>query len=321
MLILIVIPPHGDAEAVVGDLLAAGRKLQALRASEIQIVTAGPDASRKGQKTAEATGHDVCSVPIEDPADATADTLTAILADFVPAKAPACILLPHTAAGLDIAAALAAEINAACITGVEKIDKVNNRICFTREIFNGKLTTSLIAEIPKTVITAQTGAFAGEPQRAKAPGRHTVHHFDKYKGQTRFKGIHRETEDTASLDQADILVAAGNGIGEKENLELIHQLAGLFAKSAVCGSRPVCDKNWLPHRLQVGVTGAVVAPKLYIACGISGASQHIAGIRQAKFIVAINKDPRAAIFNFADVCIIEDLSTFIPLLIEAYKTS
>lgn len=316
--IIIAIPPQNDAETVAGELVAAGRKLKNLHPADIQIVLAGPQASEQGRKTAEATGLDVCSVPVEDPVNATADIFADIFAELVAERESAWILLPHTAAGLDIAPALAARLNTACITGVEKIEPAGSRIRFTREIFNGKLTTRLMAETETTVITVQTGAFGMETHPAETAGAHTVRHFSKYRGRSRFKGIRRETRDTASLDQADVLVAAGNGIGEEENLELIHQLAALFAKSAVCGSRPVCDKNWLPHFLQVGVTGAVVSPKLYLACGISGASQHIAGIRQAKFIVAINKDPRAAIFNAADVCIVEDLATFIPLLIDTY---
>ncbi len=317
--IIIAIPSQNDSETAVDELIAASRRLQNLYPADIRIVMAGPQASEQGRKTAKATGMDVCSVTLENPADATAEAFTDIFAEFVAEEKSACILLPHTAAGLDIAPALAAKINAACITGAEKIEPADNRIRFTREIFNGKLTTSLTAETAIAVITIQPGAFGTETHQAAASGTHSVHSFTQYNGRSRFKKFHRQTEDTASLDQADVLVAAGNGIGEKENLELIHQLAALFAKSAVCGSRPVCDKNWLPHYLQVGVTGTVVSPKLYMACGISGASQHITGIRQAKFIVAINKDPRAAIFNSSDVCIVEDLNTFIPLLIDTYK--
>ena len=321
MQILIAIPPQSSSEAIIAELLSAAREIQALFAAAIRIAIAGPDATENGEKLAKTTGVDVCSVRLENAADATAETLTGIFSDFALKMKAGMILLPHTAAGLDIAPALAAQIGAACITGVEKIEAAGGSIRFSREIFNGKLTTRLAAETPITVATIQTGIFAGKDSLADAAGTHTAHHFDKYKNQSRLKGVHREANDTTSLDQAEVLVAAGNGIGEKETLELINQLAGLFAKSAVCGSRPVCDKNWLPHHRQIGVTGAVVSPKLYIACGISGASQHIAGIRQAKFIVAINKDPRAAICNFSDVCIIEDLKTFIPLLIETYKAS
>lgn len=320
MSIIIAIPPHTASESAVFELVACARRLKALTGKPIRMVGVGPQAVENALKTAEATGIDVCTVPIEAPEAATAETFTAVLADMAAETAAVWIVLPHTAAGLDAAPALAVRLNAACITGVEKIEKADNRISYTREIFNGKLTKRLIPKTENTVITAQTGAFAAEPLSAPSVGSHAVRRVETYHLRSRFNGIRAETADTASLDQADVLVAAGNGIKEPEDLELIHELAALFAKSAVCGSRPVCDKNWLPHSRQVGVTGAIVSPKLYIACGISGASQHLAGIRQAKTIVAINKDPRAAICNAADVCIIEDLTTFIPLLIKTYKS-
>jgi len=319
MSIIIAIPPHTESETLVFELLACARTLQDLTGAWIRILQVGPKAAEKGQQTAEATGIDVYTVPMEDSKAATAEVFTTIVADMAAEVAPAWIILPHTAAGLDAAPALAVKLDAACLTGVEKIETADHRLCCRREIFNGKLAARLIPETENTVMTIQTGAFAAEAKKAPAAGTQRGRHFETYEPRSRFTGIHAETADTASLDQADVLVAAGNGIKDKEDLALIHQLAALFAKSAVCGSRPICDKNWLPHSRQVGVTGAVVSPKLYIACGISGASQHIAGIRQAKCIVAINKDARAAICNAADVCIIEDLTTFIPLLIRTYK--
>jgi len=121
------------------------------------------------------------------------------------------------------------------------------------------------------------------------------------------------------ITEAGVIVSAGQGLGDKKNLDLIYQLAALFAKSAVAGSRIVCDLGWLEYRCQVGVTGATVSPQLYIACGISGAVQHVMGMRNSEYIVAINKDPAAAIFQVADICIVEDLTTFIPALIEVYE--
>ncbi|MFP4225817.1 MAG: electron transfer flavoprotein subunit alpha/FixB family protein [Desulfobacterales bacterium] len=319
MSIIIAIPPHTASEGVVSELVACARRLQSLTETPIQMASVGPQAMVDGQKMADETGIDVLTVPIEGPEAATAEVFTDVLADITSEIASAWVVLPHTAAGLDAAPALAVKLSAACITGVEKIETAEGRICFTREIFNGKLTACLTPETKHTVITAQTGAFAAGPQAAPVAGAHTLRPIETGKERSRFKEIFKESADTASLEQADVLVAAGNGVKEPENLELIRQLAALFAKSAVCGSRPVCDKNWLPHSRQVGVTGAIVNPRLYIACGISGASQHLAGIRQAKTIVAINKDPRAAICNAADICVIEDLTTFIPLLIETYK--
>ncbi|MBW2616973.1 MAG: electron transfer flavoprotein subunit alpha/FixB family protein, partial [Deltaproteobacteria bacterium] len=123
----------------------------------------------------------------------------------------------------------------------------------------------------------------------------------------------------SALTEADVIVSAGKGIGRKENLEIIERLAALFPKSAVAGSRSVCDSKWLDRNRQVGYTGATVSPKLYIAAGISGATQHIAGMRSSGFIVAINSDPNAAIFNVSDVCVVEDLTTFVPVFIDSHE--
>jgi electron transfer flavoprotein alpha subunit len=120
-----------------------------------------------------------------------------------------------------------------------------------------------------------------------------------------------ETGADAALGQAQVVVAAGLGVGGPENLELLRRLAAQFPNSALAGSRPVCDLGWLPYRQQVGLTGATVAPRLYIACGISGARQHTVGMQGSGFIVAISHDPQAAIFNLADVCVEEDLTAFL----------
>ena len=119
------------------------------------------------------------------------------------------------------------------------------------------------------------------------------------------------------LTLADVIVCAGRGVGSAENIDAVRRLAALFPKSAVACSRPVCDLGWMDYRHQVGLTGRTVAPKLYIACGVSGAAQHLAGMRGAGFVVAVNKDPHAAIFQVADVGVVEDLAAFIPLLISS----
>ena len=132
-------------------------------------------------------------------------------------------------------------------------------------------------------------------------------------------GVIQARKDNQTIAEADIIISAGRGIGKKENLNLIYKLADIFSKSAVGGSRPLCDLGWLDYQQQIGITGMSVSPNLYFALCISCAIQHLSGIRGARFIVAVNTDPNAAIFNMADICIVEDLTTFIPALIEAFK--
>jgi electron transfer flavoprotein alpha subunit len=140
----------------------------------------------------------------------------------------------------------------------------------------------------------------------------------KQPGKIRNMGtIESETHQSGlSITEAEALVAAGRGIGKPENLELIRSLAGHFRRSTFAGSRAIVDAGWLPYSAQVGLTGKTVMPKLYIACGISGSPQHIAGMKNSHLIIAINKDPNAAIFNYSHYCIVENLLEFIPVLIE-----
>jgi electron transfer flavoprotein alpha subunit len=120
----------------------------------------------------------------------------------------------------------------------------------------------------------------------------------------------------STLKDAEVIVSAGRGIGKRENLSLLKRLASFFPRSAIGASRSVCDLGWLEHKHQIGTTGQNVSPRLYIACGISGAFQHVSGIRGAQTIIAINTDPHAGIFQVAHYCINEDLNTFIPVLLE-----
>lgn len=123
-------------------------------------------------------------------------------------------------------------------------------------------------------------------------------------------------ETAYDFSEAEVIVAAGKGIGAAENIELIKRLAGVFPKSAVGCSRAVCDLGWMEYRRQIGMTGRTVAPSLYIACGISGAMPHLAGMRNSRLIIAVNRDKNAAIFNIAHLGVVEDLLTFVPTVLE-----
>ncbi|MCP3955491.1 MAG: electron transfer flavoprotein subunit alpha/FixB family protein, partial [Desulfobacterales bacterium] len=129
----------------------------------------------------------------------------------------------------------------------------------------------------------------------------------------------RPPDDETALEEAATIVSAGRGIGKGENLELLRAVAGILKNSSLGGSRPACDAGWLPYSRQVGETGRQVAPELYLACGISGARQHLAGIQNAKTVVAVNTDPQAAVFGRADYGIVEDVTRFLPVLLDKYK--
>ncbi len=266
------------------------------------------------------TGGDILGISIPGLTGYDSESYIAALFDLLAAQDFSYICIPHSARGADFAPVLAAKLGATCVSGVEKSENGEGGITFTRRVLNGKRVARVIAEKMPAVVTVQPGIFKWE-NRTPSTGKRRIKKFSYVSEKIEPLGLKPARSDAGSLQTADIVVAAGNGIGNAENLDMIKQLADRFPRSAVAGSRPVCDRQWLPYGCQVGVTGAVVRPRLYIACGISGASQHIAGLRESGCIVAINRDPHAAFFNFADLCIVEDLTTFIPLLLERMNDS
>ncbi len=230
---------------------------------------------------------------------------------------PDLVLLRNGMNYLPAAAAAAVFMKCRLITGVEEMFLHDGRIEFRRVVMSGALTMNEDATGVRGVVTLQQGILEAVQPVETSPGEIIPMAIT---GESQY--IPQFLEAAASnreMDSADVIVAAGNGIGEEENLKLIDQLAEIFPSSAVGGSRIVCDRGWLPYNRQIGITGKRVAPRIYIACGISGSSQHLAGMKKSRSIIAINKDPRAPIFNHADYGVAEDLISFIPVLLDAYR--
>jgi electron transfer flavoprotein alpha subunit len=232
---------------------------------------------------------------------------------------PDAVILHETSSSSGMAPFLAAKMGASCITTVSGIDTKIGPPRLQRPFLGGKAVMEVMPEYP-AVISVMQGVFKATdaaplpqakvlPSPSSSPDRTTKRIEDL--------GISRtESSETGlSITDAEVIVSAGRGIGKPENLEIIRTLAGLFSRSAVAGSRLVIDAGWLPYPNQVGLTGKTVTPRLYLACGISGSPQHIAGMKDSALIVAINKDPHAAIFNYSHYCIVEELEKFIPVLI------
>lgn len=229
-------------------------------------------------------------------------------------------LTASSAQGLDIAPALAVATHSACITGVEAVKTVDGTPVFTRSIAGRKLSTDMRADRPAVVLSVQPGMFK-LPEEIPAE-QYTVNAAVAELSSPGIKslGIKQVISADSGLTRAKVIISAGRGIGDEENVALLEELKEIFSQSAIGGSRPVCDLGWLRYQQQVGITGTVVTPDLYIACGISGAYQHIYGMQGSGFIVSINSDPNASIFDISDVCIVEDLITFIPLLLDEYRS-
>ncbi len=167
-----------------------------------------------------------------------------------------------------------------------------------------------------TMLTVQPGAFKPPLEGVQNLRQIEVRTIDWTSTHTRSLGFKITQIADSALGEASVIVSVGRGAGRRETLELVRQVASLFSRPAVAASKPLCDLGWLPYQRQVGQTGTTVTPDLYFACGISGAQQHIAGMKGSKFVVAVNTDPNAAIFNEADIAIVEDLEGFLSDLID-----
>jgi len=308
---------HGKTHPAIADLAALATRLTENESVEVRWIVVGSTAADAGAELSGRTGYPAVALEIPCTVSVTGELLSEVLLPFLMAMRPDVIALIHTSRSQDYAATLAVRLDAACVSAVQGLLQKNDGPIFQRAVLGGKYMAGVKVGDRPVVLTLLPGYFKFEGNANKAE---VVETQRPSLPVTRSRLIAvKESAVEAALTQAATVVAAGRGIGSEDNLDLISRLADLFPKSAVAGSRIVCDAGWLPYHRQVGVTGATVAPELYLACGISGAFQHLAGMSGSRFVVAINSDPHAAIFNAADVGIVEDLNTFLPLLIEAIE--
>lgn len=250
------------------------------------------------------------------------ELLGQLLQETVAEFRPRTICFLHTMRNCQTAAALSVYLGYASVTAVTSWSPSADGPLFGRAIVNGKLLQTVLPTTPGTIITILPGTFSlTEPVQAQTPQPATLMRRRYPSGETSClpMAITSEPENGARLEDAEVVIAAGRGLGKQEHLGLLEEVARMFANAAIGASRPLCDQKWLPFSRQVGVTGKTVSPRLYLACGISGAQQHLAGVKGSRFIVAINRDPDAAIFSVADCIVIGDLHTFLPLLVRKYR--
>lgn len=233
----------------------------------------------------------------------------AMLLQAVEKEQPDLIVFSHSSYGWDLAPRLAYALGAAQISEVVAAADGS----FIVPACNAKLRRQVKSSTRKTVLTLQVGAFAALDESADQP---TVLPIDIDAAPlVHFQGYETAAPGGVDLTKAGVIVSAGRGIGKPENVAIISALATALG-GEYGASRPVVDAQWVEHNRQVGTTGQSVAPKLYVACGISGAIQHLAGMKKSEFVVAVNTDPDAPIGEIADVLVVADLKQFIPILTE-----
>jgi electron transfer flavoprotein alpha subunit len=313
---ILVVAEHRDGKLnrATWETIAAAQ--QAGGPVKIALLGSAIDAIAAEVAAADAAEVIVVDAPALD--NYTADGYVQALAALIGQENPQRVLLPHTYQTRDFAPALAARLGRALVTDVTAIRQSGDAATYVRPIFQGKLTAEVQATGPAPhLATSQIGAFRADAAArgaAAAPVRKASVAIDAAAIRQKPEAPFKEAKQAVDLSQAERIVAVGRGIKGQEHLKLVEQLAQALG-AEIAASRPICDAGWLPMDRQIGSSGQTVAPKLYIALGISGAIQHLVGMKGSRTIVAINKDAEAPIFEIADYGIAGDLFEVVPALV------
>ena len=313
MILVIAEQQGGTLNRASWETVAAAQ--QAGGPVKVAVLGAGADLP-----AADLAGADVAEVllvqapPIES---YTLDGYVAALVQLVAAEHPDDVFLPHTYQTRDFAPALAVRLGRALVTDCVGTKRTDTGLLFVRPVFQGRLLAD-VAPAGPALVTFQIGAVrADSVTRGTAPAaiRTVAATVDAAAIRQKPEAPFREAKQAVDLAQAERIVAVGRGIKEQQKIALVQQLAAAIG-AEVGASRPICDAGWLPMDRQIGSSGQTVAPNLYLALGVSGAIQHLVGMKGSRTIVAINKDPEAPIFEIADYGIVGDLFEIVPALIK-----
>ena len=319
MILVIAEQRGGKLNRASWETIAAAQQLDA---SAITVLVPGASAAAVAGELAAASVKEIATLEHAALEPYTPDGFTAALQAAIAQLAPQYVLLPHTYQTRDFAPKLAARLDRAIITDATAVKK-GSETAFVRPMFQGKLTADVVpqGDAPHFV-TFQIGAYRVDQVAkggAPAPVRALSVDVDTEAIRQKPEAPFQQAKQAVDLSQAERIVSVGRGIKEQENIKLAEDLAKALG-AEIAASRPICDSGWLPMERQVGSSGQTVAPKLYLALGISGAIQHLVGMKGSNTIVAINKDPDAPIFEIADYGIVGDLFEVVPAMIEVLKS-
>ncbi len=311
----------GEIRKVAHEVVTAARTLADALGTEVHAVLLGGPGTAAAAADLGRHGADRVFVGESDAfAHYSAEGFTTVIAGFIQEHGCDAALFPASSLGRDVAPRVAARLGVGYANDCVALEVQDGQIVATRPEYSGKLVTQVAATGKPAVLSLRANVFL-PVENAKAG---EVQTLDMSVNQADFGAVVREIRAGAAekmdVGEAPIIVSGGRGLGSPENFKLLEDLADAFGgKCAVGASRAVVDAGWRPHSEQVGQTGKTVSPTLYIAVGISGAIQHLAGMRTSRYIVAINKDPEAPIFKIADYGIVGDLHQILPRMTEEVR--
>jgi electron transfer flavoprotein alpha subunit len=319
--VLVVLEHRGGAyNRMSWEALAAGQQIAAAAGQPLSAVVLGNDLESLSGELANKKLDKAYRVEHRLLKDYTADGYVLALEQFIKKLDPSFVVFPHTYQVRDFAPRLAARFGQVLLPDIVGLRKDGDSFVFVRQLFQGKLNADYRhTGAGPCFLSVQAGAFRAESLEA---GNTSVEAFapelDAGAIRSKQEAPFREAAQTVDLSSAPIIVSVGRGIKEQDNLPIVEELAQALG-GELAASRPICDNGWLPMERQVGSSGQTVSPKLYLAVGISGAIQHLVGMKGSKTVVAINKDENAPIFEVADYGIVGDLFEIVPALTEAVK--
>ena len=309
---------EGKAKNVGLEILTPAKV--AADGGEVIAVVIGKDVE-DAAKQAIAFGADKAVVVAGDDYEVyNTDVYTNALVEVVKKYAPKSVFVGATPDGKDLAAKAAAKVGSGCVTNVTGVALDGDKIVYTSPVYAGAVLNDDVCESEIEFALLRSGAFKkAEPDEAKAGeiiNEAIVCPADAIK--TKVVDIVKEISETVNLEEAEVIVAGGRGVGSAENFAILKELADALG-GVIGATRAPIEAGWISRAYQIGQSGKSVAPKLYFACGISGATQHVAGITGADYIVAINKDEDAAIFDIANVGIVGNLLDIVPVITAEVK--
>ncbi len=317
-ILVVVEQREGKLNRVSFETLAGAQALAKQTGWTVEAAVVGSNLAAVAAEVAKTAIAKVYAIEGPALAQYTPDGFVASLKTFIEANKPRLVLLPHTYQVRDFAPKLAASFGAVLVSDAVGAKFEGGKLQFTRLMFQGKFSADVsVASDGPLFASFQTGAYRGDQVEA---GESPVEFVAAATGEIRTKpeAPFQEAKQAVDLSQAEIIVSVGRGIKEQKNIEMAKTLADALG-GEIAASRPICDAGWLPMERQVGSSGQTVSPKLYLALGISGAIQHIVGMKGSRNIIAINKDAEAPIFEIADVAVVGNLFEIVPALTEEIK--